>query len=68
MKKQEQLDLEFQKSSYSGSYGCVGVSKHEDIIVVTNTKNKEAFVEFSPYEWKIFIKGVKNNEFDKFSK
>ena len=58
----------FYKSSFSGSYGCVGVKKEDDKIFVTNTKTQNNTVEFTPYEWKCFIEGVKAGEFDKFAR
>lgn len=57
---------EFLKSSFSGKYGCVGVARKDDTIMVTNTKSKLTIVEFTPYEWECFIRGIKNGEFDHF--
>jgi len=57
---------EFLKSSFSGNYGCVGVMRKNDTIMVTNTKSKNKIVEFTPYEWKCFLRGVKAGEFDHF--
>ena len=57
--------IKFIRSSYSGKYlECVGVAKSNGKILVTNTDTKKGLVEFSEKEWEIFIKGVKNNEFD----
>lgn len=56
----------FIKSTKS-PYGkfCVGVCKENDSVLVTNTKeNGEQICTFSLDEWRAFIAGVKNNEFD----
>ena len=62
--KKKQSD--FQKSSFSGHYGCVGVILKNDIIMVANTKSKDKVVKFSSYEWECFLRGVKAGEFDHF--
>jgi hypothetical protein len=56
----------FKKSSHSVSGGgkCVGVSIQDDYIQVINTKKKDKVVEFTKDEWKAFISGVKEGEFD----
>jgi hypothetical protein len=44
---------------------CVGVKIETDKVKVIDTKQKDSPVlEFDHEEWKIFINGVKNNEFD----
>jgi len=62
--------LIYQKSSFSSNYHptCVGVANLEGKVVVTNTKFKTEFVDFTPEEWNAFIKGVKAGEFDSFVK
>lgn len=45
--------------------GCVGVSFTGGEILVTNTTTNDAPVaKFTQDEWKAFIAGVKNGEFD----
>ena len=57
---------DFLKSSFSGTYGCVGVMRKDSTIMVTNTKTKDTIIKFTPYEWECFIRGVKDGEFDHF--
>lgn len=55
----------FTKSSFSPYGGkCVGVSITENKVFVINTLTKKAEVEFTHDEWKAFLLGVKNNEFE----
>ena len=55
----------FKKSSFSGSsHNCVGVAITEKNVSVINTKTKKEIVIFTRDEWKAFVKGVKNNEFE----
>ena len=57
--------LEFHKSSFSGSgHSCVGVSIQNDGVAVINTNTKKEMVTFTHGEWKAFIQGVKNSEFE----
>lgn len=58
--------LPYLKSSFSGKFGCVGVSVSKDKIVVTNTKAMDSFVIFTKKEWSAFIAGAKAGEFDSF--
>lgn len=45
--------------------GCVGVAMEDGAIYVTNTTTADSPVtRFTPEEWKAFIAGVKNGEFD----
>lgn len=56
---------EFFKSTFSGAgHSCVGVSIAEDNISIINTNIMDKTISFTDEEWKAFIKGVKNNEFD----
>jgi len=56
---------EFHKSSFSGSgHNCVGVSIQNDSVAVINTNTKKEMITFTHDEWKAFIQGVKNSEFE----
>lgn len=56
---------EFRKSTFSGeSHKCVGVSITKNDVSIVNTNTKKEIVSFTHDEWKAFIKGAKNNEFD----
>jgi hypothetical protein len=57
---------DFQISSMCSSCAsCVGVSFTGGEILVTNTTTNDAPVaKFTQDEWKAFIAGVKNGEFD----
>jgi len=59
--------LTFQKSSFSGSYGCVGVARVRNDIIITNTKLPDETITVSVSDWTAFIQGVKNGEFDHYS-
>lgn len=54
----------FKKSSYSGTRRCVGVAITDETVFITNTKQPNLVIPFTRDEWKAFIDGVKNNEFD----
>lgn len=55
----------FRKSKYSaGNAGCVGVAIEKDRVSVLNTKTQVAIVDFTHAEWEIFLRGVKDGEFD----
>ncbi len=56
--------IKFAKSSFTRRRRCVGVSIQKDKVLVTNTTKKQAIVEFTHDEWRAFVKGVKNHEFD----
>ena len=56
--------IKFKKSSFSEPRRCVGVAYEDERILVTNTQTKQAIVEFTIEEWKAFLKGVKNGEFE----
>ena len=56
---------DFFKSSFSGvKHNCVEVCINEDEVLVRHSKEKDVVINFSPDEWKAFIAGVKNNEFE----
>lgn len=56
----------FYKSSYSNSGGCVEVAKFADgSIKVRDTKDEtKTTLTFTSYEWAMFLKGVRNSEFE----
>jgi len=61
-------DLRWRKSSFSGNGGasCVEVARHDGMILVRDTKNrgKGPVHRYTPAEWRAFIAGVRNGEFD----
>ena len=59
-------NLLFRKSSFSQhSKYCVGVLIDKSSVKIINTNdNNSSVIQFSLEEWKAFVKGVKNNEFD----
>jgi hypothetical protein len=64
----ERIDsLRWRKSSFSGNGGanCVDVADDGEKIYVRNSnKPGGATVAFTPSEWRAFISGAKNQEFD----
>lgn len=59
------MGREFVKSSFSGAnHSCVGVSISEKDVAVINTNTQDVLVNFTFEEWRAFIEGVKNNEFE----
>ncbi len=57
----------FKKSSYCAEASgdkCVGVSISKDAVLVTETDRRWPALRFTKDEWKEFVKGVKNGEFD----
>lgn len=62
-----EVDLDFKKSSFSPPMApwCVEVKRGERVIAVRDSKNPEGPVlEFTPDEWRAFIQGVENGEFN----
>jgi hypothetical protein len=60
-------ELNWKTSSYSSGNGqCVETAKLPDGgMAVRDTKNRDgASLRFTKDEWRAFISGVKNNEFD----
>jgi hypothetical protein len=60
-------NLHWRKSSFSGNGGanCVEVADDGENIYVRNSKNPGAAVTaFTQSEWRAFISGAKNREFD----
>ncbi len=59
-------NLEWRKSSFSGSNGCVELASLEgNRVALRDSKNPAAgFFVYTPHEWISFVKGVRNGEFD----
>lgn len=56
--------MEFKKSSFCGVGACVQIKVGGDEITVRHSKKPEVILRFSKKEWRAFIAGVKNGEFD----
>lgn len=55
-------------SSFCDSGACVGVTRQDGEVLVTNTSVPEAPVaRFTRQEWKAFLAGAKAGEFDDFA-
>jgi hypothetical protein len=58
-------DVEWRKSTMSGSYDCVEVALLAGRVVVRDSKDQRGPVlSFTLGEWDAFIGGVRNGEFD----
>ncbi len=57
---------DFKTSSYCDecSCGCVEVKQTQDKVYVRSTFQKDTVVEFTFDEWKVFLEGAKNGDFD----
>jgi len=60
------VEVKFKKSSYSGPNGnCVEVAGVEDSVIVRDSKDREGpALTFTVDEWKAFMSGAKDGEFD----
>jgi len=59
------LSDDFRKASGSGDTGCVEVATKDGLIGVRDSKNQAGPVlHFNEREWRAFVEGVKNGEFD----
>ncbi len=60
--------LNWRKASYSASNGggCVEVADHDGMILVRDTKDhgRGPVHRYTPGEWRAFVAGVRNGEFD----
>jgi hypothetical protein len=60
--------LRWRKSTFSGANGggCVEVADHNGMILVRDTKEhgRGPVHRYTPEEWRAFIAGVRNGEFD----
>jgi hypothetical protein len=55
----------WRKSSHSGDNGCVEVAVHENNVAVRDSKDPSGPVLlFSDHEWRAFLAGVRDGEFD----
>lgn len=56
----------WQKSSYCGSNACVEVAQREEpgYVWVRNSRSPQFSIAFTDDEWAVFVRGVKNGEFD----
>ncbi|MGH3785247.1 MAG: DUF397 domain-containing protein [Pseudonocardiaceae bacterium] len=57
--------IRYRKSSYSGVNGCVEVAVIADGVLLRDSKDitKEPH-HFTPHEWRAFLAGVRDGEFD----
>lgn len=65
--KKSSRDLRFRKSSFSQYTWnqCVEVAIDKKRVVVRDSKDqKGGTLQFTQNEWRAFVRGVKNNEFD----
>lgn len=56
--------MNFRKSSFCESNGCVEVERGEQVVIVRNSTNPDVQVTFTAEEWRIFLQGVKADEFE----
>lgn len=57
---------QWRKSSYSLSESqCVEVSSDPRSVAVRDSKHPERSLAFSAGQWRAFVSGVKNDEFDR---
>lgn len=60
-----EVDVDFKKSSHSFPVGCAEVRRGKNKVAVRDSKNPEGHVLFFTHdEWRAFVAGVKNGEFD----
>ena len=65
----EELDgAVWRKSTFSGSNGgnCVEVADHDGYLLVRDTKDhgRGPILRYTPVEWRAFVAGIRNGEFD----
>jgi hypothetical protein len=59
------LEEVWQKSTYSTVNGCVEVAFLDGLVAVRDSKDRQAqTLRFTPGEWRAFIDGVRDGEFD----
>jgi hypothetical protein len=68
MSSTELSGLIWRKSSYSASGNCVEVATlPNNNLAIRDSKDKVgSILRFSPNEWRAFVAGVKDGEFDNF--
>jgi hypothetical protein len=55
----------WRKSSHSGNNGCVEVLHGDDQVAVRDSKDPSGpMLLFTPLEWRAFLDGVRDGEFD----
>ena len=61
-----EVDTNFKKSSSCVLSACVEVDKttNEKAVAIRHRQTPKTVITYSRDEWKTFIKGVKNGEFD----
>jgi hypothetical protein len=58
------MQLNWQKSSFSGGHDCVEVGADGDQILLRDSKDPNGTVlSFTPDEWDAFVKGAAAGEF-----
>jgi hypothetical protein len=57
-------ELSFKRSSYCASSCCLEVALVQRVIYVRNSQDPATRIAFSAEEWRSFLAGAKNNEFD----
>lgn len=59
-------NVSWKKSSFSqGNSNCVQIARIDSSIIVGDTKDQQGVVlSFTQQEWKAFVAGVKNGEFE----
>jgi hypothetical protein len=63
--KRAAASSQFRKSSFCTTNGCVEVAIRPDSIMVRDSKSASLpALSYSPKEWRDFVAGVKNGEFD----
>lgn len=61
----QRLDGNWRKSRFSSNTNCVEARRVEGGVEVRNSKRPdEATIRYTNDEWRAFIAGVKNGEFD----
>ena len=63
---EDQASVEWRKSSFSTTNGCVEVAVVGDRIAVRDSKQRGGgpVLEFTAIEWAAFLAGVRGGEFD----
>jgi Domain of unknown function (DUF397) len=63
--KVDLVTANWRKSSHSGANGCVEVARSGDQIAVRDSKDPSgAVLQFTAHEWRAFLAGVRDGEFD----
>ena len=63
--KVDPATAKWRKSSHSGSNGCIEVAGSGDQVAVRDSKDPSGPVlVFTPHEWRAFLDGVRDGEFD----